>query len=63
MAERKAFAERCGTSYAFLRNVMYGQRKPGEKLCVAIERLSGGIVTRKHLRPMDWQEIWPELVG
>lgn len=61
VADRQAFAERCGTSYAFLRNVIYGQRMPGEKLCVAIWRESGGAVTRQVLRPNDWQDIWPEL--
>jgi len=29
--------------------------------CVAIERATNGIVTRKDLRPDDWQNIWPEL--
>lgn len=29
--------------------------------CVAIERATGGAVTRKDLRPNDWQDIWPEL--
>ena len=61
VAERHAFAARCGTTYAFLRNVIYGQRTPGEKLCVAIWRESNGVVTRQVLRPYDWQEIWPEL--
>lgn len=28
--------------------------------CVAIERATGGLVTRKDLRD-DWQAIWPEL--
>jgi len=59
--ERESFAARCGTTWPFLRNVMYGQRMPGEKLCVAIERETNGAVTRKDLRPDDWQEIWPEL--
>lgn len=62
-ADRDLFAERCGTTAAFLRNIIYGQRKAGEKLCVAIERESRGAVTRRDLRPDDWQEIWPELVG
>ncbi|TDG25673.1 Cro/Cl family transcriptional regulator [Paraburkholderia silviterrae] len=60
-AHRKEFAKRCGTTYAFLRNVMYGQRIAGEKLCVRIERESGLVVTRRDLRPDDWYEIWPEL--
>lgn len=61
MAERKAFAARCGTTYAHLRNVMYGQRVPSEKLCVAIERESKRMITRQILRPDDWHDIWPEL--
>ncbi|KGC15007.1 hypothetical protein DM48_333 [Burkholderia gladioli] len=60
--DREVFAARCGTTAAFLRNVVYGQRKPGEKLCVAIERATEGAVTRRDLRPDDWQDIWPELV-
>jgi DNA-binding transcriptional regulator YdaS (Cro superfamily) len=60
-ADRDLFAARCGTTAAFLRNVIYGQRKAGEKLCVAIERESGGRVTRRDLRPDDWHQIWPEL--
>lgn len=58
--EREAFAARCGTTWPFLRNVMYGQRTAGEKLCVAIERESGRAVTRQDMRD-DWLEIWPEL--
>lgn len=29
--------------------------------CVEIERATDGQVTRKDLRPDDWQNIWPEL--
>jgi DNA-binding transcriptional regulator YdaS (Cro superfamily) len=32
------------------------------KQCVRIEQLTQGQVTRRDLRPDDWQEIWPELV-
>ncbi|HDR9508899.1 hypothetical protein C5615_22765 [Burkholderia cepacia] len=59
--ERNHFAARCGTTFAFLRNVIYGQRVAGEKLCVAIERESAMCVTRRDLRPDDWLDIWPEL--
>lgn len=31
--------------------------------CATIERLCAGKVTRKDLRPNDWQEIWPELAA
>lgn len=33
---------------------------PAER-CVEIERATGGVVTRKDLRPDDWHRIWPEL--
>jgi len=38
-----------------------GKRPVPERRCVAIERATGGQVTRKDLRPHDWQDIWPEL--
>ena len=29
--------------------------------CVEIEKATDGAVTRKDLRPNDWERIWPEL--
>jgi len=55
IAEREAFAAKCDTTYAFLRNVAYGQRRAGESLCINIERESAGSVTCEELRPdVDW---------
>jgi len=31
------------------------------KQCVRIEQLTAGQVSRRDLRPDDWQDIWPEL--
>ncbi|MBV7459468.1 MULTISPECIES: YdaS family helix-turn-helix protein [unclassified Acidovorax] len=31
------------------------------RYCVAIERATGGAVSRRELRPGDWRDIWPEL--
>ncbi|WP_348645768.1 transcriptional regulator [Janthinobacterium lividum] len=31
--------------------------------CFSIERATGGRVSRKDLRPLDWQSIWPELAS
>ena len=28
--------------------------------CIRIEALTGGRVTRRHLRPEDWMDFWPE---
>lgn len=30
--------------------------------CAAIERVTNRKVTRFQLRPMDWQQIWPEMM-
>ena len=40
----------------------YAKRKPGPAYCIAIERVTNGEVTRRDLRPDDWQQIWPELI-
>ena len=29
--------------------------------CYPIEQATAGVVTRRDLRPDDWQKIWPEL--
>ena len=39
----------------------YADRIPSPEYCVAIERATGGRVTRRDLRPDDWSRIWPEL--
>ncbi len=38
-----------------------GRRKPPVSKCLAIELATQGAVTRRDLRPDDWQLIWPEL--
>lgn len=59
-SDRKALAERCGTTEAHMRNVAYG--KPcSPELAAAIERETSGQVTRPEMRPADWHKIWPEL--
>ena len=50
VSEREAFSVRCGTTYGHLRNVTYGQKPAGEKLCILIERESGGEVRCESLR-------------
>lgn len=41
----------------------YAARYPSPANCVAIERATNGLVTRRDLRPDDWQDIWPELAS
>lgn len=38
----------------------YRRTKPEVKMCVQIEEMTEGKVTRKQLRD-DWAQIWPEL--
>ena len=38
-----------------------GQRSAPVIWCVRIENETAGKVTRRDLRPDDWQKIWPEL--
>jgi DNA-binding transcriptional regulator YdaS (Cro superfamily) len=61
--DRAEFAEQCCTSVGHLNNVSYRYKPASPKLSTAIEALSDGAVTRKDMRPSDWQRIWPELIG
>ncbi len=36
---------------------------PSPERCVAIEKATNGKVTRKNMRPDDWESIWPELAN
>lgn len=38
-----------------------GRRPVPVRRCRAIEEATGGRITRRDLRPDDWQDIWPEL--
>lgn len=40
-----------------------GERQVPVARCAAIEIATGGLVTRRELRPNDWQQIWPELAA
>lgn len=49
-SEREAFAKRCETTYGHMRNVAYGLKPAGEKLCILIERESARKVLCESLR-------------
>lgn len=63
VAEREAVALDCGTTLGHLQNIVYGLRTCSPVLAVALEKATYGAVTRRDLRPDDWQAIWPELAG
>jgi len=37
-----------------------GERPVPVARCIQIERATNGVVSRKDLRPDDWQRYWPE---
>ena len=58
---RAAFCAACGTTENYLRKAISTRQTLRVPLCVAIERESHGMVTRKDLHPDDWELNWPEL--
>lgn len=40
----------------------YNGRLPSPENCIGLELATGGLVSRKDLRPDDWHRIWPESV-
>lgn len=56
-----SLAAKVGVSQAFVSHWRTGFRPVPIERCVAVERATGGLVTRKDLRPHDWHLIWPEL--
>ncbi|OBX09583.1 antirepressor protein Cro [Gallibacterium salpingitidis] len=61
LVEQQNFANRCGTTINYLRKALSRNSTLGTELCVAIEKESKGVVTRKVL-VSNWQARWPELV-
>lgn len=57
----KALADRLGVTKAAVWQWKQEGRKTPIEHCAAIERISGAVVTRRELRPDDWESIWPEL--
>jgi DNA-binding transcriptional regulator YdaS (Cro superfamily) len=56
-----AVAQAVGVTPPVVSDWATGKKGIPVERCVAIERATAGAVTRKDLRPDDWQDIWPEL--
>lgn len=56
-----ALAKRIGVGQSNVSNWKMRASVPAEH-CAAIEQATEGKVSRKELRPDDWERIWPELV-
>lgn len=52
---------RTGSTRGYLRQIGYGNKNVSAEIAARIELATSGEVTRKDLRPDDWQVIWPEL--
>lgn len=56
--DRESFATRCGTTLGYLRKAISTGQQLGEKLCVNIDRESGGVISCESLRDdVDWAYI------
>lgn len=53
------FARKIGAYPSDLSDWIAGKRPIPARYCPAIERESGGAVTRAECRPSDWQTYWP----
>jgi DNA-binding transcriptional regulator YdaS (Cro superfamily) len=56
-------AQKVGVSQSMISQIANGSRPCPIPTCVLIEAATGGQVSRKDLRPDDWEKIWPELVN
>ena len=54
-------ARELGITPSAVSQMRKGSRPVPPDKCVAIEQITEGAVTRKDLRPDDWQSLWPEL--
>ena len=61
LGSQVALAKACGVSQPAIHKWISGGVISPEN-AAAIERATEGRVSRRDLRPNDWQKIWPELV-
>jgi DNA-binding transcriptional regulator YdaS (Cro superfamily) len=55
---------RLATSLGVVQSAVSNWRARGSvpvEHCAGVEVASNGLVTRRQLRPDDWEKIWPEL--
>lgn len=58
---QSAFAGLLGVSQGLVYQWLTGRRPISAERCLSIERATNGAVTRRDLRPRDYQNIWPDL--
>lgn len=57
----KALADWLGVTKAAVWQWKQAGRQTPIEHCPVIEQKTGGVVSRRDLRPSDWARIWPEL--
>jgi DNA-binding transcriptional regulator YdaS (Cro superfamily) len=50
-----------GVSPSYVSQLASGDSPVSAARAMAIEKFTGGLVTRKDSLPLTWQEIWPDL--
>ena len=61
VGNKSVLSRAVGVQPPTLQQWIKGTRPIPIQKCIAIERATDGLVTRKDLRPNDWHLIWPEL--
>lgn len=56
-------ARALGVSATFVWKMAHEDRPVPVEHAAAVERFTGGAVTRRDIRPQDWHLIWPELAA
>lgn len=59
----KTLADALGIPLSYLSQMASGDRAVTPERASAIERATSKQVMRWDVRPSDWHQIWPELVG
>lgn len=54
-------AKQLSISISYLSQITAGTCAVSPGRCIEIEKATSGLVSRKDLRPSDWEQIWPEL--
>ena len=60
-SQKAEVASRIGVAKGSLSNVICGAKLASPLVAAGLEIETGGVVTRKELRPSDWHAIWLEL--
>ena len=56
-----AVARHIGAPTSYANNMVHGKKPVPIHHAAAIEKFTGGAVTRKDMFPDSWERIWPEL--